>query len=99
LSKIKGLALRQESDDEWAFEVDWLVSANVLDPRSGVLVERVEAEAVFGRIDDLQKTIAEEHPIGSADKAFEDGLLDPLSIILTGARGLPKASAAGGGCR
>src|SRR3954468_13197930 len=70
LSKIQG----PPSENQRALEVQRRIAADVLDPTPGVLVERVDAEAVRGWVDDLQETVPQQDPLGGADEALEDGL-------------------------
>ena len=49
---------------------------DVLDARPGVLVERVDAEAVLFGVDDLKEPVAEEYPFRGANQALEDRLLE-----------------------
>src|SRR3954466_3505247 len=60
------------SDDQRAFKVEWFLEANVLDPRSDVLVQGIDAKAVLLGIDDREKPFTQEDPLGRADQALED---------------------------
>jgi hypothetical protein len=87
------------SNDQRALKVEWFLEANVLDPRSDVFVQGIDAKAVLFGVDDREKPFAEEDPFGRADQALEDGILNPLPKIFTGLRCVPEATAPCGACR
>ena len=86
-------------DDQGAFEVERFLEPDVLDPISGVFVQRVDAKAVLVRLDNRQQFFAEKDPLARTDQALEDRILNSLTEVFTGLRCMPKATAPRGGCR
>jgi len=87
------------SDDQGAFEVDWFLEPEVLDPVSGVFVQGVNAKAVLLRVDNRQQFFAEENPLARTDQAFEDRILNALTEVFTGLRHVTESTASRGGYR
>ncbi len=67
--------------DQWTFEIDRFVLADVLDSSPDVLIERINPQAVFFGVDDLDEATSKDKPVLRFDEAFEHGFLDALAII------------------
>ena len=89
----------RRSDDQGAFEVEWFLEPDVLDPVSGVFVQGVDAKAVLLRVNNRQQFFAEENPLARTDQALEDRILNPLTEVFTGLRRVTEATASCGGRR
>jgi hypothetical protein len=73
----------QRSQYEGISDVSLLL-ADVVGSPATVARERVERDSVFGGINDGSKAVQEEQPLGRAENAFEDGLLNTNAKCLAG---------------
>jgi len=71
----------------------------MLNPTADCLIERIDAKAIFRRVDDLQQRLSEENPVLRWDQTFKDRLLDALAVILASLGDSAQAStSSGAGC-
>jgi hypothetical protein len=84
------------SQDEGFGEIQRFIGSVVLRPGHGFFVEEIEPEGIFRDLDFVEESGAEPDPLGLADLALEDRLLDADSVILTGLSDAAEAATAGG---
>jgi hypothetical protein len=78
--------------NERAFWVVAWLGSSVFHAPLPVGSEKVEAEAIGGRVDNSNESGAKLDPLGRFKKTFKDRELHPLTMILTQFGDLPKAT-------
>ena len=74
------------SDYQGAFLINCFFCTYMLNPAPPVRTEIIEAQAVLFIIDFFNKSVLQDSPLTRVHNAFENRILNPLTIVLTGLR-------------
>lgn len=84
-------------DQERTFGIDCRLGSVVLDPPLPFPAEKIETETVVVQICEYEQFGSKGDPLIVGEQTFEDGVLDPLPVILAGPGDPAKPSLPGAG--